>query len=77
MWRRSRVVLLHINIGIGIIFHIQVQARSIFFENLGRGGRGNLIQKTLTSKKKKGKKRIPKSLKVGEGGLHYNSILYV
>lgn len=66
-WRRSRVVLLHINIGIGIIIHIQVQARSIFLK-VWRGGGGNLIKKKLwRAKRKKEKKRILKSWKVGEG----------
>lgn len=47
------------------------------FWKFGEGGGGNLVQKTLTSKKKKGKKRIPNSWKVAEEGLHYNWILYV
>lgn len=56
MWRRSRVVLLHINIGIGIIIHIQVQARSIFLK-VWRGGGGHLIKKNFDEQKEKRKKR--------------------
>lgn len=76
MWRR-RVVLSPLNIGIGIIFHIQVYRHVASFWKFGEEAGATSLKKTLTSKKKKGKKENSEILKSGGGGLHYNSILYV